>query len=208
MISFVYFDLGGVVIRDFSKTDKWQELKNELGITSKKDLEFEEFWKKYEPDLCVGRDVETLKPLIEEKFDLKLPKYYSLLTNGFVNRFRKNLSIWPVVNRVKKSCPIGLLTNMYPGMLNSIKKHNLLPDVEWDAIIDSSVVELQKPDLKIFELAEQRASVKGQEILFIGNTPGHVKSASELSWQTFLYDPADLKNSSQKLLEFWKTISG
>ena len=33
MISFVYFDVGGVVILDFSGTNKWEMVKKEWGIT-------------------------------------------------------------------------------------------------------------------------------------------------------------------------------
>lgn len=31
MIKFIYFDVGGVVIDDFSGNDSWRELKVELG---------------------------------------------------------------------------------------------------------------------------------------------------------------------------------
>ena len=36
MIKFIYFDVGGVLVRDFSKSNKWQELVNEIGISKKK----------------------------------------------------------------------------------------------------------------------------------------------------------------------------
>ena len=41
MISFVYFDVGGVAIKDFSGSDKWTELKKEVGVTPENDAEFE-----------------------------------------------------------------------------------------------------------------------------------------------------------------------
>jgi hypothetical protein len=33
MTKFVYFDVGGVLIKDFSKTNKWEELKKAKNIT-------------------------------------------------------------------------------------------------------------------------------------------------------------------------------
>ena len=36
MISFIYFDLGGVAIRDFSGTDKSKQLKTDLGLKGNK----------------------------------------------------------------------------------------------------------------------------------------------------------------------------
>ena len=200
MISFVYFDLGGVVELDFSGTNKWKLLKKELGITADKDNEFEDFWNKYEAEVNVGRDVETLIPLIKEKFGSKLPKNYSFLINGFVNRFEVNKSIWPVIDKIHQKCRIGLLTNMYPHMFEAIKKRGLLPNVKWDAIIDSSIVGIKKPDPRIFELGEQKAGVKGNKILFVENSPIHVKAAKNFGWQTFLYDSAHPEDSSNRLL--------
>ena len=37
-LSFIYFDVGGVVIQDFSGTNKWSQLKRELGIKKLKNL--------------------------------------------------------------------------------------------------------------------------------------------------------------------------
>ena len=54
MVSFVYFDVGGVVVLDFSSTDKWEQLKKELSITKNNDAESESFWDKYEPRVNAG----------------------------------------------------------------------------------------------------------------------------------------------------------
>jgi len=198
-ISFVYFDLGGVVELDFSGTNKWAQLKKELGISADKDREFEDFWNKYEAEVNIGRDVETLIPLIKEKFGSKFPDNYSFLIDGFVNRFEVNKSIWPVIDKIHQKCRIGLLTNMYPHMFEAIKNRGILPNVTWDVIIDSSVVGIQKPDPRIFELGEQRAGAKGKKILFVENTPSHVHAAKDFGWQTFLYDSAHPKDSSNRL---------
>jgi FMN phosphatase YigB (HAD superfamily) len=199
MISFVYFDIGGVVVLDFSGTNKWMQLKKELGISADKDSDFEDFWSKYEAEVNIGRNLETLIPLIKEKFGSKLPNNYSFLMEGFVNRFEINKSIWSVIDKIHKKCRIGLLTNMYPHMLEAIKNRGLLPNVTWDVIIDSSIVGIQKPDLKIFELGEQRAGVKGEKILFVENTSEHIQAAKKFGWQTFLYDSTHPKDSSNKL---------
>ena len=201
MISFVYFDVGGVAILDFSGTNKWTELKQELGITPEKDIEFEQFWKKYEAEVCVGRNVESLLPLIKHQFGSKLPESYSLLIDGFVKRFEVNKSIWPVIEKIHQKCKIGLLTGQYPGMLDAIKKKGILPDVDWDVVIDSSIEGVTKPDKRIFELAESRSGFKGKDILFIENSPKHIEAAQKFGWFTFLYDPSTPEKSSQELLK-------
>ena len=88
-------------------------------------------------------------------------------------------------------------------MFYAIKEHGLLPAIEWEVVIDSSVEGIQKPDPKIFKLAEERVGVRGDEILFVENTAGHVKAAQEFGWQTFLYDSADFEDSSRRLLSYF-----
>lgn len=203
MIKFVYFDVGGVVIRDFSGTNKWSLLKEELGIFSDKNEEFDSFWDKSEPEVCLGKDVDTLIPLIREKFNSKLPRGYSLLTDGFVSRFEANTTILPVIHNIKRSCKIGLLTNMYPRMLGEIYKRGIMPKVTWDVVIDSSIESVAKPNPKIFRIAQERAGVKGEDILFVENSPRHVKAAQDFGWQTFLYDASNPEDSSIKLLQYF-----
>lgn len=203
-ISFVYFDIGGVVILDFSGTDKWMKLKRELGVSAVRDKEFEAFWDKYEPEVNAGRDVETMLPLIKEKFGSKLPHGFSFLMDGFVNRFTVNRSIWPVIDEIHSGHKVGLLTNMYLHMYEAIKRRGLLPNVTWDVIIDSSVEGIIKPGPAIFKLAEQKAGAKGKQILFVDNTTVNVNAAKAFGWETFLYDPVKPEESSNKLLTLFK----
>lgn len=206
MIKFVYFDLGGVVDIDFSGNNKYMEMKRDMGITADKDEEFDKLWDQLESEICVGRDTDSVLGQLVEKFNLHLPVKYSLLMDGFVNRFEANKSIWLVINSLQEYCKVGLLTNMYPGMFTAIKNRGLLPEVSWDKIIDSSIEGIQKPDPRIFQLAERKANTKGQEILFVENSPGHVKAASAFGWQTFPYDSAHPEDSSKKLLELCGTL--
>ncbi|MFA6995419.1 MAG: HAD-IA family hydrolase [Patescibacteria group bacterium] len=198
MIKFVYFDVGGVVIKDFSGTNKWEELKSGMGIRPDQVKDFNEIFNKYEPDVSVGRDVETLVPMLREKLGLKLPKGYSFL-HDFVDRFEKNESIWPIIKKLNGSKKIGLLTNMYPNMLDAIYKAGLMPEVKWDTVIDSSIEKVRKPQVEIFRLAQDRAGVKGEEILFVENGAKHVEAAKKFGWQTFLYDPTNTDQSNQDL---------
>lgn len=203
---FVYFDLGGVAILDFSKTNKWQELRRELGVSPERDPDFVDLWSQYSDRICIDLDVDTLLPIIKQKFGPQLSPSYSLLIDGFVNRFAANESIWPVMNEIHRSCKVGLLTNAYLRMYQAVKERGILPEVTWDTLIDSSVVGLQKPDPRIYNLAEEKADSKGSEILFVENSPEHVNAAKAFDWQTFLYDPANPEDSSSKLLKFYKNL--
>lgn len=200
MIKFVYFDVGGVVIKDFSGTNKWNELKAGMGIKPEQEEDFDEIFDMYEPDVCVGRDVETIVPILKEKLGLNLPETYSFLLD-FVGRFEKNESIWPILQIVKETRKIGLLTNMYPNMLDAIYKFGIMPNIKWDEIIDSSIEKVRKPQAEIFRLAQDRSGFNGNEILFVENGVKHIDAANNFGWQTLLYDPKNTTASNDALKE-------
>ena len=60
MISFVYFDVGGVAIDDVNETDRWLEMKREIGIIAENDKEFDQFYDEYEKEVCLGKDIDTI----------------------------------------------------------------------------------------------------------------------------------------------------
>lgn len=203
MISFVYFDLGGVVMLDFSGTDKWNQLESDLGLNKKYSKIFDQIWTEYgnKFNYCIDFDIDKLIPLIEKECGIKLPERYSLLED-MVSRFEINASIWPIINIITKTCRIGLITNMYPRMFGLIKKRNILPPVKWDVIIDSSKIGYQKPEGKIFEIAQEKAKVRNDEILFVENSNENIEAAKKFGWQTFLYDSTKPVESSRKLLNY------
>ena len=189
MIKFVYFDVGGVVIKDFSQRPELRrELWGETGIT-------EEYWARN----CDGK-------LDLGQIPNNLPVTYSKLLSGFVSSFEKNPSIWPIIESVKKKAKIGLLTNMYPKMLASIKKNDLLPSINWDVTIDSVAEKARKPERKIFEIAQERSGVKPEEILFVENTPKNLEAPKMLGWQTFFYDSSNYERSSEQLKTYFSQI--
>lgn len=200
MIKFIYFDVGGVVVKDFSSTNKWEQLKKDLGVKKQYSKKFDDFFDRYERGVCLGKNIQTLVPSLEQKFNLSLPKKYSFL-HDFVNRFEKNKSIWSVIKKGKTKYKIGLLTNMYPNMLDLIKQKKLIPQVTWDIIIDSSIEKVAKPDNAIFELAQKRTGLKANEILFVENSKAHINTANLLGWKTFLYDSSDYEKSSKILAQ-------
>lgn len=205
MIKFVYFDVGGVVILDFSGTNKWNQIKVGLKIPKEQDKVFDNFFAYYEAN-CTDWDIESLIPTIKTRFGGTIPNDYSMLID-FVNHFEKNPSLWPVIKKIKEKCQIGLLTNMYPHMFQTIKDHNLLPPIDWDVIIDSSIVKSLKPNRKIFEIAEEEAKVNKSEILFVDNSTKNIQAAKDFGWQTFLYDPTNPVESSKKLADFFQRIN-
>jgi FMN phosphatase YigB (HAD superfamily) len=197
-IEFVYFDIGGVLLLDFTTTNKWIELKRDLGVKPELDAEFDKVWQKYEARVCLDYDVDNMVFELAKISGIKIPQKYSLL-DDFINRFEKNHSIWPVVKKASQKYKVGLLTNMYPRMLSLIEKNRLIPNINWNAVVDSSKVGFQKPEDGIFKTAENMAGFKRHEILFIENSKQHVEAAKKLGWNTLLYNTANPVLSSKKV---------
>ena len=155
---------------------------------------------------CTQKD--DLKNIYDEIYDadhivIGSPVYMWQMngrTKDFVDRFEKNESIWPVIEKAKSKFGIGLLTNMYTNMLGLVKKRGLLPNIDWDVVIDSSVEKVIKPTEAIFKLAQERSGVNVNEIMFVENGKKHVEAAKAFGWQTFLYDSTNLEDSSKNLL--------
>jgi FMN phosphatase YigB (HAD superfamily) len=199
---FIYFDVGGVVILDFSGTNKWNDMLSSMGVNDSNKDRFDIVWHKYKDKICIDYDVDSMIPELRDYVGLHLSKNFSFL-HEFISRFDSNASLWPVIEYAKQNYSIGLLTSMYPRMLDGISQtSNLMPKVDWDVVVDSSIVRLQKPDPKLYDLAQKLSGIKDPEdILFIDNVEKNLEYPKELGWQTFYYDSTRPLESSESLLK-------
>ena len=95
-ISFIYFDVGGVVIKDYSGSNKWEEMKRGLGVTKELEQQFEDIWNRYKDIICIDLDVEFLVPILRKELGLKIDQNYSMISD-FVSRYEPNPSIWHTI---------------------------------------------------------------------------------------------------------------
>lgn len=196
-IKCIYFDIGGVLVRDFSGTTKWTEMLTDLGFPSEKQILFEKLWNQYTSRVNLDYDIDAFVPIIQKHTDRNLTNYSML--NDFISRFERNEYLSEIARMLTDNYTLGLLTNMYPRMLSSIIDANLLPEITWDSVVDSSVVGVQKPDEEIFVYAEQKVSCMPNEILFVDNKRENLVVPQQRGWQTFLYDPSTPKSSAEEL---------
>ena len=190
-------------MRDLSDTnDGWGILLKSLGLKDDQRQKFDDYFEVLENKLDLGEGIEEFVLKMETDFGIILPKNYSI-SEDLVNRFfHKNEIIWQIVEIVKNKYGIGLLTNMYDGMLDLIRKNKLIPDYDWKTIVDSSVEKCRKPDKKIYEIAEEKSGFKGEDILFIDNRQENLEIPKKMGWQTYWYDSSDYEKSNLKLAKF------
>lgn len=201
-ISFVYFDVGGVIVKDFSETSHWAELKKLLGVKKEQEQLFDETYDYYEEEMCKGIDDKTLMPKFNHLFNIQFPPNFTF-TKYIVDNFAVNTGIHKIIYQVKNSKKIGLLTDMYYGMRKYMVEKNLFPkNITYDLVIDSSELGVKKPMSEIYQIAKERAGVPAEEILFIDNRQKNLDVPAKMGWQTYLYDSSDYTKSNQALAEF------
>lgn len=66
-------------------------------------------------------------------------------------------------------------------------QNGTLPNVAYDVIIDSSQVHALKPEVRMFEIAAERAGVQPHEILLVDDDHLNLSSAGQLGWQTISF---------------------
>jgi FMN phosphatase YigB (HAD superfamily) len=85
---------------------------------------------------------------------------------------------------------IGLLTNIMPGMLRTMLQQGILPNLEYDCVIDSSEVGAIKPEARIYEIAQAQADCAPEEILLIDDSRANLMAAEKVGWHVLWFDYA------------------
>jgi putative hydrolase of the HAD superfamily len=75
-----------------------------------------------------------------------------------------------------------------PGFIDEMRHRGLLPDLDYDIIIDSSVVGAIKPERKIYEIATEQAGVKPHEILLVDDDRSNLRAADHIGWRVLWFD--------------------
>jgi FMN phosphatase YigB (HAD superfamily)/DNA-binding XRE family transcriptional regulator len=83
---------------------------------------------------------------------------------------------------------VGLLTNIMPGFLDAMKQRGLIPNIQYDAVVDSSVVHAIKPEAKMYEIATQQAGYPASEILLVDDSRTNLMAAEKSGWRVLWFD--------------------
>jgi putative hydrolase of the HAD superfamily len=106
-----------------------------------------------------------------------------------------------LVEWASQNYEIGLFSNNLPGFTDQMIQDGKIPQVKYDAIVDSSKVGYLKPDPKIFETAQQMAGMEPREILLIDNDRPNLIAADRAGWQVVWFDDLDPSSSIARAKE-------
>ncbi len=179
-IRFVYFDINGCLVHFYHQAFT----KIAIDCDQPSDVVETAFWH-YNDQICRGEmTTQEFNQALGER--LYMPSFdwnkYYLETVKPVPRMSE------LVDWVNRYYGIGLLTNIMPGLVDQMREQNLIPNIAYDAIIDSSKVHLLKPERKIYELAIERADCLANEILLVDDARTNLMAAEKIGWHVLWFD--------------------
>lgn len=196
-VRFVFFDINGCLVRFYHSA--FTAMAEETGVNLSR-VE-SAFWH-FNDEICKG---ELSMKEFNRKFAKKLGvesvdwlPHYLAATEPITEMH--DLLAWAT-----EHYRVGLMSNIMPGVIAQMRAHNLLPDVPYDVIIDSSEVHAIKPEAQIYQIAEEKVQLPPQEILLVDDTRANVMAAERKGWSVLWFDdfkPADSAARVRQVLEF------
>lgn len=189
-VSFIYFDVNGCLVRFYHRA--FAQIARDYAVPP--DL-VEMAFLHYNSDACKGvMSMQDFNRAIAKRLgipSLDWQKYYLSAVEPMPGMSR-------VVEWAAENYGIGLLTNIMPGLLSSLMKENIIPNLKYDVIVDSSETGLVKPDKDIFNLAQEKSGVNPGKILLIDDTRENVAMAETLGWHVLWFDYAQPEESVEQ----------
>lgn len=196
-ISFLYLDINGCLIHFFHAA--FTKLSFDTNVPSEA-IE-STFWH-YNDAVCRGEiTLDEFNNILAKRFGLDTldwSKYYLAVVESIPETY--DLLMW-----ASKHYRVGLLSNIMPGLIDSLIASGKLPNIKYDAIIDSSQVGAIKPEADIYKIAEGEAGVPSEEILFVDDSRTNLMAADRQGWKVLWFDgyrPAESVKKIRESLEY------
>jgi len=179
-VSFVYFDINGCLVRFFHRAFTEIAAKTHAPADAVEGA----FWH-YNDAVCRGElSMEEFNRLFAESLgapSIDWMEYYLSSVDPIKEMHE-------VVAWASQHYRIGLLSNIMPGFIQELTARNLIPNLSYDVIIDSSVVGAIKPERQIYETALTRANAAAEEILLIDDSRTNLMAAEKMGWHVLWFD--------------------
>ena len=196
-ISFLYLDVNGCLVRFYHAA--FTRLSQDTGIPS--DVIETAFWH-YNDAVCRGEiTMNEFNTKLADRIGVKQLDWASYYLSAVEPIFEtQELLRWASAHY-----KVGLLTNIMPGIVEQLISSGKLPTIAYDAVIDSSQVGSIKPEDNIYKLAEEKAGVPAEQILFVDDSRTNLMAAERRGWKVLWFDDYQPSQSTDKIksaLEF------
>lgn len=196
-IKFVYFDINGCLVGFFHRAF------SKISIDYSLPLDFVEStcWH-YNDAVCRG-------DMTLEEYNGELAKTFNLAEFDWAKYYLASVDPIPqsreLITWASENYHIGLLSNIMPGLIDKMIDQDIIPNLSYDQIIDSSQVGAIKPEPKIFEFATKKAKVDPEEILLVDDSRSNLMAAEKQGWRVSWFDdyrPDESASKVRQALEF------
>ena len=190
-VKFVYFDINGCLVRAFHRS--LVRLAHESGQPA--DIVESVFWHNND-QVCRGdMSLSDFNAILARELQLPSVNFYDY----YLSDVEPIPEMHELVTWVSELYGIGLLTNIMPGLVSMMREQGLLPNVAYDAIVDSSEVHTIKPEEAIYKIAQEKTQQEPQEILFIDDTRANLMAAEKLGWRVLWFDNYHAEESAERI---------
>ncbi len=179
-VRFVYFDINGCLVRFFHRA--FTKLAEDTGAPA--DIIETTFWH-FNDIVCRG---EMSMDDFNREFAARLGinqldwrRYYMAAIDPIEEMHE--LVAWAAGPYY-----VGLLSNIMPGFIDAMLAANLLPNINYTAIIDSSKTGAIKPETQIYEAAEAYTHCAPEEILLVDDSRSNLTAAELRGWHVLWFD--------------------
>jgi HAD superfamily hydrolase (TIGR01509 family) len=191
--SFVYFDVNGCLVHFYQRA--FAKLAEATGVRS--DIVESAFWH-FNDEACRGI-------LSLNDFNTKLAERLGVDTVDWQQYYMETVEpisqMQEVLEWASQRYKVGLLTNTMPGFLSTMRRNKQLPNLNYDAVIDSSAVAAIKPEEKIYKIAQEYAACPPEEILLIDDSRANLVAAERLGWHVVWFDDSRPEESAERARE-------
>lgn len=192
-VRFVYLDVNDTLVRFFHKA--FAEIAGIAGLPS--DMVETIFWR-HHTDIATGK-------ITMEEFNTLFAHDLGVDSLDWQQYYMQNVEQMPdikgFVDWAAENYEVGLLSNNLPGFIGEMMQKGTIPNIKYDAIVDSSKAGCLKPDPKIFELAQQMAGMEPREILLVDNDRPNLIAADQAGWQVVWFDDMNPEGSIERAKE-------
>lgn len=179
-VTCVFFDVNGVLVRFFQRA--FTQISEHTGASA--DSIEAIFWH-YNDAICKGQ-------MPTEEFNSILASRIGVDTIDWGSYYLDNIEpiteMRECITWAAEHYKVGLMTNIMPGLVKQMLSRELLPNISYDAIIDSSEVGFIKPEVEIYEAAQNLTGCKPEELLLIDDSRPNLMAAERLGWHVLWFD--------------------
>lgn len=195
-VEFVYFDINGCLVHFYHRA--FSALAETSGISS--DIVESTFWN-YNDLVCRGdMSIEEFNNVLAVKLNMKNLDWMEYYMNA-IEPIPETIEL---IRWASEHYRVGLLSNIMPGFIDELIKRNVLPNIDYDAIIDSSKTGYIKPENEIYQNALDSSGTKADEILFIDDSRANIMAAGRLGWHVIWFDDSHPEESCKRIRDSLK----